>query len=274
MKKNLLNELRYKFSTDNFSKQKAKIENFLDENSHYNQALHMDSLTDANSQRLEYELGDIIHDSITYYTIFLGSSIYDKSDKKLSWKKICDIASSYRKIISKQEKKLDTSYKASVLMASIIQNNIVEDEDKKIRLALDSALYYMCSYSVEYNSLIPKVQKKILYDYNIPDIENILKYIKTLLNEGNIIYEKGYCITHEISTELVAKFEPLLRYIHKYLILQDENEKVIHNIYEAANKYDKMFKEDETEEKNEIETSNKGISKIFKRKKKVNKKGE
>ncbi len=271
MKSKLFDEIKNKLSTDNLEEQKSKIENaienVIDENSHYKEALRMDRLTNADSPRLEYILGCIIRDST------ICSSLYDRINdiKKLSWEKICNVASSYRKVISIQEKKLDTSYKSSVLMASIIQNNVIEDEDKRIRLALDSALFYMCNYSVEYNSLIPTVQKKILYDHNIPDIENILKYIKILLNESNIIYENGHCFRSKVSIELVAKFEPLLIYIYKYLILQENNKHVICNIYKGANEYDEMFSDDKTkeirEEEKEVKKSNKGIARIFRRKK-------
>jgi len=263
MKNKLFNEIRDKFSSDNFSKQKAKIENFIDENSDYNDALRINRLTNSDSQSLEHVLGAIIYNS----TVSLGSGLYDISDK-LSWKKIHDIASSYRNIINPLGKKLNTSYKAAVLMALIIQNNIIDDEDNRIRLALDSALYYMCEYNVEYKGTIPMVQKKIRYDYNIPNHEKILKYIKVYKkNKSDVFYENGGGPIYEIPKALAKEFEPLLMYIHKCLILQEENKDIICNIYEAANKYDETFSEEETEEKSEKVISNKGIPWIFRRKK-------
>lgn len=79
---------------------------------------------------------------------------------------------------------------------------------------------------------------------------------------------------YEIPMSLASEFEPLLRYIHKCLILQEENEKVIYNIYKGANEYDEMFSEEETEEISEAEIVNKGIARIFRRKKKDNKNSE
>ncbi len=270
MKNKLFNEIKYKISSDVFSKQKAKSQNFIDENSDYKEALCIDRLTDANSPRLEHTLGAIIYNS----TVCWGASLYKYSDK-LSWKKISDIASNYRDIITPIREKLNTSSKASVLMASILQSNIIDDEDEKIRLALDSALYYMCNHAVEYNGTIPIVQKRIRYDYNIPDIEKILKYIKVFRqNKIDSFREKGGGSIYEIPKALASEFEPLLRYIHKCLILQEENEKVIYNIYKGANEYDEMFSEEENEEINESEIANKGIARIFRRKKKDNKKNE
>lgn len=278
MKSKLFNEIKYKFSSDNFSKQKTKIENtienVIDENSHYNEALRIDSLTNANSQNLVHILGAIIYNS----TACLGTcpykynaGLYEYSDK-LSWKKICDIASSYRDILAPAGKKLNTSYKAAVLMALIIQSNIIDNDDDKIRLALDSALFYMCNYAVEYNGKIPVVQRRIAYNYNIPDIEKILKYIKVYQkNKSDSFRENGGGPIYEIPMSLASEFEPLIIYIHKYLILQYENENIIFNVYQGANEYDEMFKEDETKETsgevNEVKSSNRGIARIFRRKK-------
>ncbi len=274
MKSKLFNELKHKFSIDNLKKQKVRIVNVNDEIFQHNESLRIDRLTNADSQNLEHTLGAIIYNS----TVCWGASLYKYSDK-LSWKKISDIASNYRDIITPIREKLNTSSKASVLMASILQSNIIDDEDEKIRLALDSALYYMCNHAVEYNGTIPIVQKRIRYDYNIPDIEKILKYIKVFRqNKIDSFREKGGGSIYEIPKALASEFEPLLMYLHKYLMLKDENRKVIYNICKGVEEYDEIFKDkenkEEVKEKNGIETSNKGISKIFRRKKKDNKKGK
>lgn len=267
MKSKLIDEIKHKFSTDNLVKQKGKIENVIDESSNYKEALRIDRLTNADSQRLEHALGTIIYNS----TVCLGTSLY-KYSNELSWKKILDITSSYRSILAPAGKKVNTSYKAAVLMALIIQSDIIDDENDRIRLAIDSALDYMCNYAVEYNGTIPTVQKKIMYNYDIPNIENILKYIKVYQkNKWDSFRENGGGPIYEIPKALAREFEPLLRYIHKYLILQDENKNIIFNVYEGANEYDKIFKEDETkevsEEEKEEKSSNRGIARIFRRKK-------
>lgn len=270
MKSKLFDEIKYKFSSKSKTKIENAIENVIDENSHHKEALRIDRLTNADSQRLEHVLGAIIYNS----TVCLGTSLY-KYSNELSWKKICDIASSYRGILAPAGKKVNTSYKAAVLMALIIQSNIIDDENDRIRLALDSALDYMCNYAIEYNGTILAVQKKIIYNYDIPDIENILKYIKVYQkNKSDSFDENGGGPIYEIPMSLAREFEPLLIYIHKCLILQEENEKVIYNVYQGANEYDEMFSEEETEEIDETEIANKGISWIFKRKKKDNKKGQ
>ena len=271
MKSKLFDEIKNKFSTDNLEEQKAKIENaienVIDENSHHKEALRIDRLTNADSQRLEHALGALIYNS----TVCLGTSLY-KYSNELSWKKILDITSSYRGILAPARKKVNTSYKAAVLMALIIQSNIIDDENDRIRLALDSALDYMCNYAVEYNGTIPTVQKKIIYNYDIPNIENILKYIKVCKkNKSNSFDENGGGPIYEIPMALAREFEPLLIYIYKYLILQENNKHVICNIYKGANEYDEMFSDDKTkeirEEEKEVKKSNKGIARIFRRKK-------
>lgn len=270
MKSKLFDEIKNKLSTDNL---KCKSEDIvekvidktyevIDKTYDYNEVLHKASFIDADSKRLEYSVGTIIYNS----TVCCGTSLYKYSDK-LSWDKVNKIARDYGKMISCKGKNLNTSYKASVLMALIIQSNIIEDKDDKIRLALDSALYCMCHYAIEYKGIIPIAQKPIRYEYYFPEIEEVIKYIKiysenTRKSVTRAEYQRG-----KVEKMLASEFEPLLIYIHKCLVLRAENREVVFNINNGAREYDKMFKVEKPEEKSEKVISNKGIARIFRRKK-------
>ena len=124
--------------------------------------------TDGNYNALDKIIGVCINNA----TARLGTSLYKYTDE-ISWIDIYDISETYSAIIAGEN--VDIYDKASALMTSIILSNIIENEDDRIVLAIDSSLILLKEI-LKPNGNRYSQMNKYRFISNYDDIIKCIKY--------------------------------------------------------------------------------------------------
>ena len=173
--------------------------------------------------------------------------------EKINFSKITGICVSYDWMLSCfKNPRIDTYKKASILLTTIIENNVIEEnEDKNIEFAF-SVASRMCSQPFQYtgiNNMIPKKLDKYdsfahFYELDLGQRDYFKKCVKAWKKEWREKQLNGF--SSQDTIEYACKFEEILKYLHEYCCLtKTEGYK---NVLHGVSRYDEMFKDEEKKE--------------------------
>ena len=168
---------------------------------------------------------------------------------KVNYSKIKYVCDSYNyKLSYFNSPRIDTYKKASLLLTSIIDNNVIDDEDRNIEFAFNVASR-MCAQPFQYtgiNNMIPKKLERYesifhFYELDLQHREYFKKCVKVWEKEWIEKQREG--INLQDTIEYACKFEEILKFFHEYCCLKETSG--YHKIRNDAHTYDTLFKDND-----------------------------